>query len=85
MVIDMRFKDLTATEDQMMNVLWKHGEDMLVSELTEEILRRYDRDHKRTTMATYLQRLIKATSRHTGFVSLHMYMQKSRKHDIKSW
>ena len=82
MVIDMRFKDLTATEAQMMNVLWEHGEDMLVSELTEEILRRYDRDHKRTTMATYLQRLIDkgyiTTYRIRKFAYVHAEITEAR-------
>ena len=54
----MTFKELTTCEAQIMNVLWDYSEDLSVADLTEEIWQRYEHDNKRSTMATFLQRLI---------------------------
>ena len=54
----MKLRDISASEAQIMKILWEKGEDMTVLDLTEEIIRQYGKEHKRTTIGTFLQRLI---------------------------
>lgn len=54
----MELKDLSASEAQIMKILWERGEDIQTLDLLKEITDRYGKEHKRTTLGTFVDRLI---------------------------
>ena len=50
-------KTLSTAETVVMKAIWDAGKDISFAELLELINTEYEKDYKRTTLATYLQRL----------------------------
>ena len=53
----MNREELSASETLIMKAVWDHGEDITVKDLIERLQEQYDKDYKRTTVATFLVRL----------------------------
>jgi len=48
---------LSAGETLIMKAIWDHGEDITITDLVDLVSTRYDKEYKRTTVATFLIRL----------------------------
>ena len=53
----MEEKKLSACESLIMKVIWDAEEDISITDLTEQLRVRFDKDYKRTTVVTFLLRL----------------------------
>ncbi len=49
---------LSASETLIMKAIWDAGEDIAVPDLTEALLKDYGKDYKRTSIGTFLDKLI---------------------------
>ena len=54
----MKLRDLSASETEIMKILWEVDEDICLAELSERIHEAYGKEHKKTTLGTFIQRLI---------------------------
>ncbi|MCI8513755.1 MAG: BlaI/MecI/CopY family transcriptional regulator [Lachnospiraceae bacterium] len=62
----MKRKDLSASEAQIMKILWERNEDLQTLDLQKRIVDEYGKEHKRTTLGTFVDRLIQK-----GYVSTY--------------
>ena len=62
----MEGKDLSTCEAQIMKVIWDQKEEISVPQLIDLFQERYQKNYKRTTVITFLTRLIKK-----GYISTH--------------
>ncbi len=53
----MTSKRLSRTEEKLMKLIWDHGEDISVHELTASIKSKYGIEYARTTVVTFLGRM----------------------------
>lgn len=51
-------RELSTSEAMVMKAIWDAGEDISQADLGEALEREYGKDYKRTTIATFLQRLV---------------------------
>ena len=51
-------KDLSISETQIMREVWSKKEDIAVPDLTDIIYKKYGKEHKPSTMRTFLGRLM---------------------------
>lgn len=75
----MEKEPLSACEAMIMKVIWDQKADVPVSDLMELIRVRFQKDYKRTTVATFLSRLASK-----GFVSTYRIGKLSYAHAQKS-
>lgn len=54
----MDLRELSASETEIMREVWSVDEDLQIGELTERILEKYGKEHKPSTMRTFLARLL---------------------------
>lgn len=59
-------KDLSPSEGQIMRILWENEEAVQAFDLIDYIEERYEKKHKRTTLSSFLERLI-----HKGYVTTY--------------
>lgn len=62
----MKLKDVSPSEGQIMRILWEKDEDVQAFDLIRYISERYGKEHKRTTLASFLNSLI-----HKGYVTTY--------------
>lgn len=62
----MEKKDLSPCEARLMKVIWDQKEEISVSRLMVLFEERFQKNYKRTTVATFLSRLIEK-----GYISTH--------------
>ena len=72
-------KDLTNNEKLIMKVVWDANEDISTSDVIEQLNIRFGKDYARTTVITYIQRLIGK-----GFVKTYRKGKMSYIHPIQS-
>lgn len=75
---EMIGKDLSSCEKLIMKIVWDSKEDISTPEIIDEIRLRYGKDYARTTVATFVQRLMEK-----GFVTTYRKGRNSYVHAIK--
>ena len=67
-------KDLSISETQIMREVWSKKEDIAVPDLTDIIYKKYGKEHKPSTMRTFLGRLMEKDYISTYRVGRYSYV-----------
>lgn len=74
----MENRDLSGCEKLIMKIVWDAKRDISTPEIIQELKNRYSRDYARTTVVTFIQRLIEK-----GYVRTYHIGRVSYVHPIK--
>lgn len=72
-------RELSGCETLIMKIVWEHKEDISTQEIIEQLRIKYDKDYARTTVVTFIQRLIEK-----GFLNTYRKGRMSYVHAIRS-
>ena len=90
-----RFRELSSRETEIMKILWDEPKNICLQDLSEKIKERYGVEHKKTTLGTFILRLIEKdyiTTYKIGrqsFIQVEMTEEDYKKilseKQVKSW
>jgi predicted transcriptional regulator len=72
-------RELSDTESLLMKIIWDYGKDIPMQDLMKELKERYQRDYARTTVATFMAKIIEK-----GFITTYRIGRNCQIHAEKS-